>query len=249
MSLLRAVLKVASKDRQVRRMLINEIRKTAEGEGEEAPKAKGKGRSGPPPGFDKYVKAVWNGGSKKVPNPNPKGRQKDVTFNTAMKDETFRKKIMKDFAKWMKAQKKSEKGESKKKKTRSVEELRKSGKPLMDGMSKTMKSLKTELGKDKPDPKALRALGKEYYKLTSKLEKMSEDVSKLLKSRGKDEESDKALAELQDLGKQLFTKAMKIDELALKDDSQEFGAAWEDAGGNPDYSYQKDINRFWDVPW
>ena len=250
MTLLRAVLKVASKDRQVRRMLINEIRKTAEGEGEEAPKSKGKGRSGPPPGFDEYKKIVWQDGKKKVPNPNPKGREKDVTFNTAMKDKNFMKKIMKDFQKWLKQKKKDESSGPKKRRIRSPEEIAKSGKPLMEKSKSIMKDIKSEFSKDPPDKKKLKELGKQYGKLTKKVYDLSHETAKAI-SRDQmldsTEDNEKELKSLQDLGKSLMDIHDKIDDMvwdAPPKVHQEFWESWEEGGGQSEKSIKRMRENF-----
>lgn len=58
---------------------------------------------GPPPKWDAYLKAKWDGGKKKVPNPNKdtKDKYKEVSMSTAMKDKSFAKGVMEDYSKWI----------------------------------------------------------------------------------------------------------------------------------------------------
>lgn len=61
-----------------------------------------------------WINEVWDGGSKKVRNPNPmtKERYPEVTFDTAYgTSEWFREVVKKDYAKWVKQKKKDNKGE------------------------------------------------------------------------------------------------------------------------------------------
>lgn len=55
---------------------------------------------GAPSGWQDFINSKYDGGSKKVPNPNRDGRERQVTFNTAMKDKKFQSRAMKEFAKW-----------------------------------------------------------------------------------------------------------------------------------------------------
>ncbi len=59
---------------------------------------------GPGKDFIEYMKEVWDGGKKKVSNPNPKTRDShpEVAVSTAMKDKksTIYKQVMDGFKKW-----------------------------------------------------------------------------------------------------------------------------------------------------
>ena len=52
--------------------------------------------------FYDYQREVWDSGKKKVPNPNPKTKDRtpEVSFSTALKDRQFRKKILKEYESW-----------------------------------------------------------------------------------------------------------------------------------------------------
>jgi len=70
--------------------------------GDTGPKPKGKG---PGKDFNDYMSEVWDGGKKKVSNPNPKTRDShpQVAVSTAMKDKKspVYKQVMDGFKKWM----------------------------------------------------------------------------------------------------------------------------------------------------
>ena len=55
-----------------------------------------------PPGFDVFWGKVYDGGKKKVNNPNPKTRKTHPTISasTAMKYEVFREHVMQQFEDW-----------------------------------------------------------------------------------------------------------------------------------------------------
>ncbi len=65
---------------------------------------------GPGKDFIEYMKEVWDGGKKKVSNPNPKTRDShpEVAVSTAMKDKksTTYKQVMDGFKKWTEEKKK-----------------------------------------------------------------------------------------------------------------------------------------------
>ena len=69
-----------------RAILAGLTRLAEEGEGDTKPKSKGKG---PGKDFIEYMKEVWDGGKKKVRNPNPDSRDAhpEVAVSTAMKDK------------------------------------------------------------------------------------------------------------------------------------------------------------------
>ena len=77
------------------------------GEGAESEEeaATPKKRKGPPPRWDEFLKAKYNGGKKKVSNPNSKTRTRfpQVSASTAMKDKGFFKKVMEEYKKWAKS--------------------------------------------------------------------------------------------------------------------------------------------------
>ena len=79
---------------------------------EEAPA--GKKPKGPPPGWDLFLKEKYEGGKRKVTNPNPKTRQKwpQVTTSTALKEAIFRKKVMQEYSQWAKDNKDKLKGKN-----------------------------------------------------------------------------------------------------------------------------------------
>lgn len=84
-------------------------------EEEEETTSKGKGVSGL---FLRYLEEEWDKGSKKVPNPNQKTRQRfpSVSFTTAFKEQKFKKKILSDFQKWKEKDKKDSRKEDSEKK-------------------------------------------------------------------------------------------------------------------------------------
>ena len=63
-----------------------------------------KQQSGPPKFWDEFLAAKYEGGKKKVSNPNPDTRSKfpEVALTTAIKDEGFRQRVMKEYADWLK---------------------------------------------------------------------------------------------------------------------------------------------------
>ena len=71
--------------------------------------ASGSGK-GPGKDFIEYMKEVWDGGKKKVSNPNPKTKDShpEVAVSTAMKDKksTTYKQVMDGFKKWTEEKKK-----------------------------------------------------------------------------------------------------------------------------------------------
>lgn len=95
--------------------------------------ASGSGK-GPGKDFIEYMKEVWDGGKKKVSNPNPKTRDSlpEVAVSTAMKDKksTTYKQVMDGFKKWTEEKKKG--GDDKK-----------SSKPLPD--QKKARSIKKKM--------------------------------------------------------------------------------------------------------
>jgi hypothetical protein len=54
--------------------------------------------------WEDFVKEKYEGGEKKVPNPNPDSKEThpEVTFNTALKDEGFEHQVRKEFQEWAK---------------------------------------------------------------------------------------------------------------------------------------------------
>ncbi len=80
------------------------LRRIAE-EFEEEPK--GKKPKGPPPGWDKFMKERYEGGKRKVSNPNPNTRMQfpQVSVGTAMKNDVIKKKVMQEYREWLKADK------------------------------------------------------------------------------------------------------------------------------------------------
>jgi hypothetical protein len=79
------------------------VKYAAEGEGEEGSESGGK-KKGPPPGWDAFLKEKYDGGKKKVKNPNPKTKDAhpEVSASTALKDKGFRKSVMQEYSKWRK---------------------------------------------------------------------------------------------------------------------------------------------------
>lgn len=76
------------------------------------------GRKGPPPKWDEFLKAKYNSGKRKVPNPHPDSavRKKTprVTILTAMgTSDTLKQKVMREYGKWIEAENKKEDKEKK----------------------------------------------------------------------------------------------------------------------------------------
>jgi len=96
-----------------RAILAGLSRLAEEGEGEAKPKGKGPGKD-----FIEYMKEVWDGGKKKVSNPNPDSRKTypEVAVSTAMKDKksSTYKQVMDGFKKWTEEKKNKDKSEGKK---------------------------------------------------------------------------------------------------------------------------------------
>ena len=88
----------------LRRAVIAGLIRLAEEDGESA-SGKGPGKD-----FIEYMKQVWDGGKKKVSNPNPKTRDAhpEVAVSTAMKDKksSTYKQVMDGFKKWTEEKKK-----------------------------------------------------------------------------------------------------------------------------------------------
>lgn len=61
-------------------------------------------KKGPPPGWDLFMKEHYEGGKRKVSNPNSKTRKDypQVTVGTAMKDENVKKHVMQEYSEWAK---------------------------------------------------------------------------------------------------------------------------------------------------
>lgn len=59
--------------------------------------------SGQPERWHEFMKAVYEGGKKKVPNPNPKtkARYPTVSITTALKDQGVRQRVMEEYRKWL----------------------------------------------------------------------------------------------------------------------------------------------------
>jgi len=97
-----------------RAILAGLSRLAEEGEGEAKPKPKGKG---PGKDFIEYMKEVWDGGKKKVSNPNPESRKTypEVAVSTAMKDKksSTYKQVMDGFKKWTEEKKNKDKDKDK----------------------------------------------------------------------------------------------------------------------------------------
>jgi hypothetical protein len=79
-----------------------------EGVEEEADKAKG---GGPPPGWNDFLKEKYEGGKKKVTNPNPDSKKKhpNVSISTALKTKSVWNEVYKEYKEWMKDRKEDEK--------------------------------------------------------------------------------------------------------------------------------------------
>jgi hypothetical protein len=88
-------------------------RRAEEGEKEEESTDKSK-RKGPPPKWEEFMKAKYEGGKKQVPNPNSKTRVNwpRVTVETAMREPNFMKRVMEEYKKWI-TDNKDEKGPEK----------------------------------------------------------------------------------------------------------------------------------------
>lgn len=58
------------------------------------------------PLFEKFLDEKYQGGAAKVPNPNPDTREKwpEISFQTALKDDGFRRQLSMEFARWKGAQ-------------------------------------------------------------------------------------------------------------------------------------------------
>jgi hypothetical protein len=71
---------------------------------------KGSKKKGPPKNWKSFWREKYEGGKKRVPNPNPKtkGRIKDVAASTALKDKKFQSYVMKEYKKWNKENKEEE---------------------------------------------------------------------------------------------------------------------------------------------
>lgn len=65
-------------------------------------------KKGPPAQWDEFMKAKYQDGKRKVPNPNPDTRSKfpQVVVTTALKDKAFMGKIMKEYYDWVSKNKK-----------------------------------------------------------------------------------------------------------------------------------------------
>jgi GNAT superfamily N-acetyltransferase len=83
--------------------------------GAEEGAAPSKGKGGVPPKWNEWLKAVWDGGSAKVPNPNPdtKSRYNSVSFSTALKYKPYYEKAKGDFYKWLENEKSDDKPKEK----------------------------------------------------------------------------------------------------------------------------------------
>lgn len=103
-------IKVAYLYPETRKHLMPLLRtKTAE---EEAATPKPKGKGGVPPRFKEFLQQKYQGGKKKVSNPNTKTRSDfpQVSTSTALKDKFFFQKVLIEFKQWEKNDK--EKGKS-----------------------------------------------------------------------------------------------------------------------------------------
>lgn len=62
---------------------------------------------GEDPLFEKFLDEKYQGGAAKIPNPNPETREKwpTISFQTALKDEGFRRKVTQEFEHWKSEQK------------------------------------------------------------------------------------------------------------------------------------------------
>ena len=79
---------------------------------EEATSSKGKG---PPPKWDEFLKAKYEGGKKKIPNPNPETRKDypTVSLSTALKDKGIYNRVLEEYKKWIKGEPEEKKPEEK----------------------------------------------------------------------------------------------------------------------------------------
>ena len=68
------------------------------------PEKSTKQQAGSPKFWDEFLAAKYEGGKKKVRNPNPDTREKfpEVVLTTAIKDQGFRQHVMKEYADWLK---------------------------------------------------------------------------------------------------------------------------------------------------
>jgi len=88
---------------------------------EEATSSKGKG---PPPKWDEFLKAKYEGGKKKIPNPNPETRKDypTVSLSTALKDKGIYNRVLEEYKKWIKGEPEEKKPEEKKPEEKKPEE-------------------------------------------------------------------------------------------------------------------------------
>jgi hypothetical protein len=119
------VLKLASQDKVFREILIQKLAKKVK----------------MPYSWGEFWRKVYKDGKKRVKNPNPKGKLKDVSANTALKDKRFQQQVYKEFKEWDKkreSQKKKLSPKEKKMRQKEVKEQRKKER------KKSLKDLKQE---------------------------------------------------------------------------------------------------------
>ena len=106
---------------------------------EEAEEPKGK-KKGPPKYWDEFIKARYQAGKKKVTNTNPKtkDRYRQVTMQTLFNsDEAFKKKVMEEYAEWVKKRDDTDtgKGEATKEEDTSNSKKKKKAPPKTKGFN------------------------------------------------------------------------------------------------------------------
>jgi len=134
------LIRLAYLNQKVRQHLLTVLASEVD-EGAEEPKVPGKKPVGPPPKWDEFLKARYEGGKKKVTNPNPKTKTKwpQVTAQTAMKDKNFMKRLMKEYKEWIK-----DAPDSSPAKQESAPEKEKPNKSSKDIYTKYLRVLKTK---------------------------------------------------------------------------------------------------------
>lgn len=174
LNLRQAVLKLAHSKPELRRFLVPILRsKTAQEEEEDEEESKSTSQKKKvPPKWEEFLKAKYEGGKKKVPNPNPKTKQKypTVSISTALRDKDVMKKVMEEYHKWVKG---TDDEKTKGKKTKKPERVKPKGttkSPIKDPkvrkkieqyskeMKKTVKNAIREFKKEKPAGVSLKDL-------------------------------------------------------------------------------------------